>query len=77
MSLGEYLEMFTGRGYKAVILESSDPRFMIAADLLERAAAMAPDEHLGILAEPAERGPQLLWEPPGGRCQEFCVTLFS
>jgi hypothetical protein len=52
---GEYLEMFTGRGYALAVLEGSGPRFMNAAALLEHAAAKAADDHLDILAEPSAR----------------------
>jgi hypothetical protein len=55
VSPGEYLEMFTSRGYRLAVLEEPGPRFMSAAALLEH-AAVAADDHLDILAEPVQRG---------------------
>ncbi|HLY17761.1 MAG TPA: FkbM family methyltransferase [Bryobacteraceae bacterium] len=50
ISPAEYLELFTSRGYALAVLESSGPRYLNAAALLDHAAAVAADSHLDILA---------------------------
>jgi FkbM family methyltransferase len=53
ISPSEYLDLFARRGYKLAVLETSGPRALSAAELLRLADAIAPHDHLDILAEPA------------------------
>jgi len=52
VSPGDYLSLFTDRGYSLTVLEKSGPKSMTASALLEYAAAMSANTHLDILAEP-------------------------